>query len=378
MEKKFTNYKTKGIDSLTFIIPAMHYQILDWSKFKNNYRETNDMRYGYKVENSLDKEFLGKGLNEVNIVNKNGINGVQIYLSISISSKILGKDYFKLITPLTINTIKEELVNRLSGIVAFDELTIWEKAIVTKCDVTIDLITKYEPERYIRALNKLHKSNNITYAFTAYKSESIIIKTKQKVAPLRFTIYNKNKEMERKENEYLLECIDASELNQNRLRFEINLKSSATINKLYFKREKQQITVGELIFIDSTLIEDRFKDIYFYEPIYSHKELSVFSDYPKSMKFNEVIKDLGYKALVTRLNYDLALGEMFIKERINGKVNLYRTKMQKYAKEALYRNEQAKHSSTIFDLLDEIKFKLEGTYSPTHPYYYDLEDYVSV
>lgn len=151
-------------------------------------------------------------------------------LVIEFTGKVLGSDYPKLIS---IDTIKQCFINiNNMGICLLDIDAIMDDASVVKCDVTQDVCCDDVP-----ALTKYIASNIINYreyiARTLRNSNFVVEKNvTTRGYKKRLTIYNKQKEMNKRENSrYMTEYNIPPNTFENICRFELNLNSTAQIKK---------------------------------------------------------------------------------------------------------------------------------------------------
>ena len=151
-------------------------------------------------------------------------------LVIEFTGKVLGSDYPKLIS---IETIKQCFINiNNMGICLLDIDAIMDDASVVKCDVTQDVCCDDVP-----ALTKYIASNIINYreyiARTLRNSNFVVEKNvTTRGYKKRLTIYNKQKEMNKRENSrYMTEYNIPPNTFENICRFELNLNSTAQIKK---------------------------------------------------------------------------------------------------------------------------------------------------
>ena len=151
-------------------------------------------------------------------------------LVLEFTGKVLGSDYPKLIS---IDTIKQCFINiNNMGICLLDIDAIMDDASVVKCDVTQDVCCDDVP-----ALTKYIASNIINYreyiARTLRNSNFVVEKNvTTRGYKKRLTIYNKQKEMNKRENSrYMTEYNIPPNTFENICRFELNLNSTAQIKK---------------------------------------------------------------------------------------------------------------------------------------------------
>ena len=151
-------------------------------------------------------------------------------LVLEFTGKVLGSDYPKLIS---IETIKQCFINiNNMGICLLDIDAIMDDASVVKCDVTQDVCCDDVP-----ALTKYIASNIINYreyiARTLRNSNFVVEKNvTTRGYKKRLTIYNKQKEMNKRENSrYMTEYNIPPNTFENICRFELNLNSTAQIKK---------------------------------------------------------------------------------------------------------------------------------------------------
>lgn len=145
---------------------------------------------------------------------------------IEFTGKILGKDYPKLISSTTIRQCFQNLNS--CGIIILD-IDAMMDADVVKCDVTKDILFDDIPRltTYVRT----HTSNYNKYVCRKLRNHNIVVE-KNVVTndnKKRMTIYDKGKEMQKKENQRFVEAYSLDGAFNGVCRFEINLNTKEQI-----------------------------------------------------------------------------------------------------------------------------------------------------
>jgi hypothetical protein len=142
------------------------------------------------------------------------------------SAKVLGKDYFDLISKNNIERVFD-IINSLGVGIEFYVDEVLKHGEIVNCDFTANLKVKEPVERYIFDLYMEASKLSRNWFMKKYKSDSIVFEETKKTKPLRMVIYNKYKEMlKRKEVNLGIEKF------RNVLRFEINAKRKKNVRDL--------------------------------------------------------------------------------------------------------------------------------------------------
>ncbi|MEI6774694.1 MAG: hypothetical protein WCL18_08160 [bacterium] len=142
----------------------------------------------------------------------------------SISSKILGKDYINLINKTNISKVVD-ILNGTHAIFKLNFDQFYEQSIVTHVDVTQNILTTHSVDKYINELSTLTKYTT-KYFKEEYDSSGLVFKAKNKRNTDRMVIYDKKMELEHQQQDFIKRAkIDLEQFN-NILRFEMNISSS--------------------------------------------------------------------------------------------------------------------------------------------------------
>jgi hypothetical protein len=141
------------------------------------------------------------------------------------SAKVLGKDYFDLISRNNIERVFD-IINSLE-IVEFYTDRVLEYGEVVNCDFTANLRVKEPVKKYIFDLFLEASKLTRNWFMKKYKSSSVVFEEAKKIKPLRMIFYSKYEEMLKKKD-YAL----GIERFKNVLRFEINAKTKKNVRDL--------------------------------------------------------------------------------------------------------------------------------------------------
>lgn len=194
-----------------------------------------------------------------------GVDLIKQTLTLEFSSKILGQDYPKLISK---DTIRQCLVNfNKLGLCLIDVDGVLNTGCITAMDVTTDKdmpLTNEVLDALARNVNQYRR-----YKWNHYEGEGITFQrdVKAKDCKESFTIYNKEKELEKTENRQWLSTLDdqAALLGhfKGKTRFEVKLPT----------KRKIQATLGlKDTYIADILNCDRNVLLYVFNRIFGHKE----------------------------------------------------------------------------------------------------------
>jgi hypothetical protein len=142
------------------------------------------------------------------------------------SAKILGKDYFDLISKDNIEWVFET-INRLGIGIEFYVDRVLEYGEIVNCDFTANLKVREPVRKYIFDLFLEASRLTSGWFVKRYRSNSVVFEEAKKTKPLRATFYNKYAEM-LKRRDYDL----GIEKFKNILRFEINAKRKKNVRDL--------------------------------------------------------------------------------------------------------------------------------------------------
>ena len=145
---------------------------------------------------------------------------------VEFTGKILGKDYPKLISSLT---IRQCLLNiNESGVIKLD-IDVMMDADVVKCDVTKDIHSDDVPT--LTSFIYHHISNYHKFVCRQLRNQNLVVEknviTRKRMK--RMTIYDKGREMRKKENERFVEDYGLEGVFDGVCRFELNLNSKEQI-----------------------------------------------------------------------------------------------------------------------------------------------------
>jgi hypothetical protein len=142
------------------------------------------------------------------------------------SAKVLGKDYFDLISKNNIEQVFD-IINSLGVGIEFYVDEVLKHGEIVNCDFTANLRVKEPVKRYIFDLFLEASRLTSNWFVKKYKSNSVVFEEAKKTKPLRAIFYNKYEEMlKRKEIDLGIEKF------KNILRFEINAKRKKNVRDL--------------------------------------------------------------------------------------------------------------------------------------------------
>ena len=145
---------------------------------------------------------------------------------IEFTAKVLGKDYPKLISSTTIRQCFQNINS--SGVITLD-IDAMMDADVVKCDVTKDILFDDIPRltTYVRT----HTSNYNKYVCRKLRNHNIVVEKNVVTDDIkkRMTIYDKGKEMQKKENQRFVEAYGLDGAFDGVCRFEVNLNTKEQI-----------------------------------------------------------------------------------------------------------------------------------------------------
>lgn len=235
-------------------------------------------------------------------------------LIIDASAKALKDQYYDMIN---INTA-ERLINEInkSGIVQIDAEKFINTSIVRKCDTTVNTHPVKPLETYFASLSYLPITNK--YNVGRYKqigNRGVVFSGTQKTFKERQIFYDKLKDVMR--DKALRKIVPSAILEKqfkNVLRVETNFTDFKNIRK-YFGCENKLIDM-----LNSSLTPNLavFDKITAKVPI----DLRLFNEW-QGMKFYEIEKLEGMKAIIRLFNYDIGTVKTFIEARVGGNVSRY-------------------------------------------------------
>lgn len=159
---------------------------------------------------------------------------------IEFSGKVLGRDYPELISISTIGTCFEN-INAL-GFCSLDVEAMMD-ADVVKCDVTKDV--KIQDVSGLTQYVRNHISNYQQFLCRKMRNGNLVVEKNvvSRKTKKRMTIYDKEKEMHRAENEAFVEANGLEGAFNGMCRFEINLDSKEQIRKALHVHNTKLLTV---------------------------------------------------------------------------------------------------------------------------------------
>ena len=223
-----------------------------------------------------------------------GIGKISMYpakdeINISLSAKILGKDYPKLITKNTVEQALEGL-NQIEWI-KFNTKKLIDGALILKVDITKDLdIGKYEYSEILQALEGTNLKRQ--YTIVPYSGQGIMITKNAKSNNCMQKFYNKELDILKKKD-----ILCPMESFKGKLRMEISLRKFPYIRK-YLGIEK-----GKKFLLSEILQKQKNPNWAFYSE-YKEPEHDLFKEaekYTRAVNFYDIE---GKKAICRQLNYD--------------------------------------------------------------------------
>ena len=228
---------------------------------------------------------------------------------IEFSGKVLGKDYPKLISIRTIEMCFEN-INAL-GFCSLDVEAMMDSDVV-KCDVTKDV--KIENVSGLTQYVRNHISNYQQYLCRKLRNGNLVVEKNvvSRKTKKRMTIYDKEKDMHRAENEAFVETNGLEGAFDGMCRFEINLDSKEQIRQALHVHNTKLLTV---LSADANPIADFLDNV-----VQSHSEVISMPD-KKTYMMTLVLKDC---------DYDLEKVEAKLRSFIHSKGTSIRNVMKPY------------------------------------------------
>ena len=228
---------------------------------------------------------------------------------IEFSGKVLGKDYPKLISIRTIAMCFEN-INAL-GFCSLDVEAMMDSDVV-KCDVTRDV--KIQNVSGLTQYVRDHISNYQQYLCRKLRNGNLVVEKNvvSRKTKKRMTIYDKEKDMHRAENEAFVEANGLEGAFDGMCRFEINLDSKEQIRKALHVHNTKLLTV---LSADANPIADFLDNV-----VQSHSEVISMPD-KKTYMMMLVLKDC---------DYDLEKVEAKLRSFIHSKGTSIRNVMKPY------------------------------------------------
>lgn len=286
------------LDSFKIKIPIEELKI-DYSKHKARILPISETFEGKEriVQDKVLISNLDYGFNKV-IIDK-----LHNEIIIEGSAKILKDNYYDGISLNTFEQFHHELTRHNLIEISPDNLL---KAQMYTLDATLNLEVKDIKQSVRATVEHGSMSSNYTiknftkngnFGFTAIRD----VKTYKE----RSIGYNKLMEVINTKSKFAKDYPGAIQrFNENTLRFESNFANFAHIRN-NFKITSN--TLGSILNSQENVNLKMFERI-----IHGGKQMELFSDAYESLKFNEIIRKIGYKGFLEKFNYDLNVAKNFV------------------------------------------------------------------
>lgn len=301
------------IDSVKLELPPYAIRIKNEEPFyiKAN-QQTNHLEYRTNYKSLTC--FLGRertlGLNEVYISQDKSI--------IKISAKILNEKYHELINKNNISRVIEN-INSI-GIIEIDESEFLENSHILSVDITKDLLVPEDKKEIFNLVQILtHDKKYYSGEKTAYCS----FNSKNKRRGERVIIYDKYKELLRKNNAELIQKINIERF-KNILRVEAQLSRSTAIKKhlAFCMTKDNKLPLNRLLDVSHLRIIAILNKII---PVKVNKQLfSNVTREDEKCKPMEYIKNLGVQNLLGKFDNNAESLLRYLKVKFGVRGNYYR------------------------------------------------------
>jgi hypothetical protein len=295
------------LDSFKFKLPIELINNIDISNHKAKHLPISETFEGREkiIQDKIIVSHLDHGFNRVTIDN------LENEIIIEGSAKILKSNYYDGICMDTFEQLHYELTRHKLIDISQDNLL---KAKMYTLDATVNLEVK-DIKQSVRATveHGTMTSNYIVKNFTKGSNFGFTAIRDVKTYKERSTGYSKLMEVLNTKSNFAKDYPEAiKRFNLNTLRLESNFANFAHVRD-HFKVTSN--TLGAILNSQENVNLKMFERI-----IHGGKQLELFSDAYEALKFQDIIKEIGYKGFFEKFNYDLNAIKTFIKVKYPRKV----------------------------------------------------------
>jgi hypothetical protein len=273
-----------------------------------------------------------------------GINSLVVqkyYVVLSMSAKVLRESYGRLLSRDSI----EEAVSRMNGLGVFEiRLDLLLAGTVLQAEVTDDLKLSGEVMSYIHALSLFCPGRQW---IAQYYRNGVAFLNPSESFHERVSFYAKAHELMLSRNRFLCRYVNPVDF-LNVLRIETQLARMRKLRERFWVREPT---------LEAVLNSSRNVNLESFQKIESPTPEVLIEYEPRTVKFNEVVRQVGYRELLRQCGMDLKRFKYLVRLYVKGDPSYYMQIARQVRAEML---SQDPMTARQFGLIKEIKVALEA------------------